>query len=139
MKFVDEGEQALKDSEAKWKEQHFQKFIPIEEVADPSTVDMENRMAERMDSGLPEGLTDEDWEDLFAGALESADDAVSEAPSPLPPEIRAIIRENSVSSEVWRGMTKSQRSELKWKIQEKIREHYVSNPTKMVHRKDKKT
>lgn len=145
MKFVDEGEKTLKDSEVKWKENHFQKFIPIEEVADSDTMDMENRMAEQMDSGHGADISDEDFEGLMEGVLHdfkeltSVDEMRSEARSPLPPEIRQIIRENSVSSEVWRKMSKEQKTQMKQNVQKKIQEHYLTSPKKIVRRKTQET
>jgi len=144
MKFVDEEEDALKESESGWKEHHFQKFVPIEEVADPDTMDMENRMAEQMESGHGADISDEDFEELLKGVVDgledlaSVDEMRSEAKSPLPPEIRRIIRENSVSSDSWRKMSKEERAIVKQNVQKKIQDYYLAQPKKMVHRKTEK-
>lgn len=134
MKHVDEGEQSLRESETAWKGKHFEKFIPIEEVADPDTLEGGSRIPFYE-------IPDEDFDDLMEefsdglSELTAVDEMRSKAKSSLPPEIRQIIRENSVSNETWKQMKPDQKAELKRNVQKKIQEHYLSRPKKMIHRK----
>lgn len=142
MKFVDEGEQALKESENKWRERHSQQFIPVEELVDPDTLEGGSRTPffemsdEELEAEMEAGM--EDFKDGLSEITEMSETR-SEAPSPLPEEIRQIIRENSVSGGTWKKLRPDERAELKRNIQKKIQDYYLSAPKKKLHRRTGKT
>ena len=107
-------------------------FVPIEEVMDPASQDIEDPLA-WMDE-----MDDKEWNQFMSGSEENLTELISQAPRQIPPEVKAVFRRNALPPKLWESMTSQQQGDWKAKIRKEIEVLYLTTSKKFVHRKERK-